>query len=112
MELDTTAVATRRTGVPATPAQDTALRRVAQELEAAFIAEMLKHAGMGEGRNGLGGGGAGEGQFASMLRAEHARLFAERGGIGLAENLFRALASRDASAAVETVPPPIAERRR
>jgi Rod binding domain-containing protein len=71
------------------------LRRTARDLEAAFIAEMLKHAGMGEARTGLGGGGPGEDQFASLLRAEHARLFAERGGIGLAEGIFRSLAARE-----------------
>jgi peptidoglycan hydrolase FlgJ len=71
------------------------LRRVAQDLEAAFISEMLKHSGMAGGRSGLGGGGAGEDQFASLLRAEHARLFAERGGIGLAENIYRALLARE-----------------
>jgi peptidoglycan hydrolase FlgJ len=78
------------------PARDHAhLRRVSQDLEAAFIAEMLKHTGIGSGRNGLGGGGAGEDQFASLLREEHAKLFATRGGIGLAESIFRALLARD-----------------
>jgi flagellar protein FlgJ len=37
------------------------------------------------------GGGAGEAQFASFLTQEHARLLAERGGIGLAEGIYRAL---------------------
>ncbi|MGP1355207.1 rod-binding protein [Roseicyclus sp.] len=78
------------------PARDHAhLRRVSQELEAAFLAEMLKHAGIGTGRNGLGGGGAGEDQFASLLRTEHAALLTERGGIGLAESIFRALLARE-----------------
>lgn len=70
-----------------------ALRRVARELEASFLSEMLKQAGFGEGRETLGGG-AGEEQFGSFLRAEHARALAERGGIGLAEQLFEALVAR------------------
>lgn len=75
------------------PGRTEELRAVAQELEASFLAEMLKHAGFGEARESLGGG-AGEDQFASLLRAEHARALADRGGIGLAESLFRALVAR------------------
>jgi flagellar protein FlgJ len=73
-----------------------ALRKVALDLEAAFLAEMLKHSGLGE-REGAFGGGAGEAQFASFLTQEHARLLAERGGIGLAEGIFRTLVAREAS---------------
>lgn len=77
---------------PETPESE-ALRKVAQELEASFLAEMLKHAGFGEGRSAFGGG-VGEAQFASFLRAEHARAMVERGGIGLSQSLFEALAAR------------------
>ena len=66
------------------------LRQAAIELEATFIAEMLKHAGLGEAPEGFGGG-AGEDQFASFLRLEQARQMAHAGGIGLAEALFEAL---------------------
>jgi Rod binding domain-containing protein len=69
------------------------LRDVARALEANFLEEMLKHAGFGESRD-VFGGGAGEDQFASLLRREHARALAEQGGIGLAESLFNALVSR------------------
>jgi peptidoglycan hydrolase FlgJ len=71
-----------------------ALRKVARDLEAAFLAEMLKHSGLGTGSDAFGGG-VGEAQFTSFLNQEHARLFAERGGIGLAEGIFRALVARD-----------------
>lgn len=71
-----------------------ALRAVATDLEAHFLAEMLKQAGFGEARQSFGGG-TGEDQFASLLRVEHARALADRGGIGLAESLFRALAARE-----------------
>lgn len=66
-------------------------------LEAAFLSEMLAHAGLDSGGGALGApfaGGPGEDQFASFLRAEQAQLMAQRGGIGLAEQLFRALAAR------------------
>lgn len=72
---------------------DSHLRQAAVELEATFIAEMLKHAGLGEAPEGFGGG-AGEDQFASFLRLEQARQMAKSGGIGLAETLFDALKER------------------
>jgi len=72
-----------------------ALRTVARALEANFLEEMLKHAGFGESR-GAFGGGAGEDQFASLLRREHARALAAQGGIGLAESLFQALVRQPA----------------
>ena len=73
--------------------QTAALRQVAQELEASFLAEMLKHAGFGQSRESFGGG-VGEAQFASLLQAEHARALVERGGIGLAQSLYASLVAR------------------
>ena len=66
---------------------------LAQQLEASFLSEMLKSAGFGAAREALGGG-VGEEQFASLLRDEHARALVDRGGIGLAQNLFEALKDR------------------
>ena len=81
------------------PAPDTAdLRALARALEASFLEEMLKHAGLGEAR-GAFGGGVGESQVASLLRAEQARALVERGGIGLSESLFRALVARSGGGA-------------
>ncbi|MFY0620341.1 MAG: rod-binding protein [Pelagimonas sp.] len=51
---------------------------------------MLKSAGVGETPEAFGGG-AGEDQFASMLRLEQARQLAATGGIGLAEHIFHSL---------------------
>jgi len=69
------------------------LRQAAEDLEAAFLAEMLRHSGLGASR-GEFGGGAGEDQFASFLRTEHARALARQGRIGLAESLFQSLLAR------------------
>lgn len=66
------------------------LRRLAQEMEAAFLAEMLGHAGLGEARESFGGG-IGEEQFGSFLRQQQASAMVRAGGIGLAESLFHAL---------------------
>jgi Rod binding domain-containing protein len=78
---------------PGRTADHEALWSVAKDLEASFLAEMLKHSGLGA-TSGPFDGGAGEEQFASFLTQEHARLFAERGGIGLAESIFRALTAQ------------------
>lgn len=76
------------------PRHEAELRRAAQELEATFLAEMLRHGGLGTPRDSFGGG-HGEDQFASFLRTEQARAMAAGGGIGLAESLFNALAARE-----------------
>jgi peptidoglycan hydrolase FlgJ len=86
-----------RTQVPGpatTPdTRDKALRTAAEELEASFIAEMLKSAGLGESRTGFGGG-AGEDQFSSFLVQEQAQQMVKAGGIGLAQSIYEALKER------------------
>lgn len=71
-------------------ANNTVLMEKAQALEAAFLAEMLGHAGLGNARDGFGGG-IGEEQFTSFLRTEQAKAIVKQGGVGLAESLFNAL---------------------
>lgn len=73
---------------------DAALHEAAVSLEASFLAEMLKAAGLGETR-GSYGGGAGEDQFSSFLVREQAMQMARAGGIGLAETIYRAMRARD-----------------
>ncbi len=80
--------------LPPPDPREARLRAAAQQLEGAFLAEMLKAAGLGKPREGLGGGGAGEAQFASFLAELQARQVAARGGLGLAESLFHALLGR------------------
>lgn len=69
---------------------DAKLRDAAQKLEATFLAEMLKAAGVGAPRETFGGG-AGEEHFASFLREAQANEMVKSGGIGLAEALFEAM---------------------
>lgn len=73
---------------------DAAARKAAQDFEAAFLAEMLKTAGVNAMPAGFGGGGAGEEAFSSLLTDEYARRMAAAGGIGLAEHVYRILKSR------------------
>lgn len=79
--------------VAASPPNRHALWEKAQQLEAAFLAEMLRHAGM-QASSGAFGGGAGEEQFASFLREAQAKAVVQAGGIGLARQLFETLVER------------------
>lgn len=79
---------------PPPSASNDALRKVAQELEASFLAEMLKSAGLGTSREAFGGG-AGEDQFASFLVQEHAKAMVSAGGVGLSESIYEALKERE-----------------
>jgi peptidoglycan hydrolase FlgJ len=77
--------------LPSRPEQaDADLHAAAEAFEATFLAEMLSHTGLNAMPAGFGGG-AGEEAFSSLLTERHARLLAERGGIGLAERIFEVL---------------------
>ncbi len=82
-----------RSILPDPIANDDALRDAARKLEAGFLAEMLKSAGLGNTPE-THGGGAGEEQFASFLRHAQAEEMVKAGGIGLSEALFHALKER------------------
>ncbi len=68
-----------------------ALREKARDLEVVFLTEMLGHTGLGKVGDSFGGG-IGEEQFSSFLRQEQASLIEKKGGIGLAEALFKSMA--------------------
>lgn len=78
---------------PQAPTGEARLWEAAQALEAGFVSEMLKAAGVGAPRQTFGGG-IGEEQFASFLRDAQAREMVQAGGIGLAESLFEAMRAR------------------
>ena len=65
----------------------------AQAFEAAFLAEMLRHAGLAQPRQGFGGG-PGEDAFAGMLRGEYAAAIAASGPVGLAPRVEAVLRAR------------------
>jgi len=68
----------------------TELREKSIALEANFLAEMLKSAGLGKTRDAFGGG-IGEDQFGSFLRQQQAEHLAQNGGFGLAESIYQSL---------------------
>ena len=70
---------------------DDAIRNAVNQLEASFLTEMLKSAGLGKSREGFGSGGEGEDQFSSFLIRAQAEQITEAGGIGLAESLYHSL---------------------
>lgn len=74
-------------------AQTSALRRSAEALESAFLAEMLKSAGIFRSPEGVNGG-SGEDQFVSFLADAQARAMVARAGLGLADSIERALEAR------------------
>lgn len=77
------------------PRQDPELKDLSRQLEASFLAQMLKHSGVGAPRETLGGG-AGESQFSSFLVQEYADAIAEAGGVGLAESIYVSLVRSEA----------------
>jgi Rod binding domain-containing protein len=76
------------------PSNEQALRKAAEELEASFLAEMLKSAGLGQTSDSFGGG-AGEDQFSSFLVREQALAMVRAGGIGLSESIFESLKEKE-----------------
>lgn len=79
---------------PPPPASERgALRQSAIAFEAAFLAEMLKSAGVGRIP------GQEDDPFASFLTEAHARAMVERGGLGLAARIEAALSRQMAERA-------------
>ena len=63
-------------------------RKVGEEFEAVFLAQMLEHM-MGESTEDSLFSGAGNGAWKGMLNEEYAKVMARAGGIGLADDLAR-----------------------
>lgn len=81
-------------GPAALSTDDARLMEAAKKLEAGFLAEMLKSAGLGAVPEQFGGG-AGEEHFASFMVDAQARKMVDAGGIGLAQSLFEAMKARE-----------------
>lgn len=79
---------------PSSPSRMAQIETTARDLEASFLAEMLKHSGFGQARSGFGGG-PGEAAFSDFLVHQYADEMAANGGIGLAEVIVNALVQRE-----------------
>lgn len=69
------------------------LLETSRNFEAAFLAEALSHMGLDASK-----GVAGSEAFSSFMNRAYADRLVERGGLGLSEHIFRALAEREESA--------------
>ena len=69
----------------------TEIRRVAEEFESVFLAEMLSPMFEALNTEGLGGGGQGEQMFRPMLVAQYAESISQAGGVGIADSIVREL---------------------
>ena len=63
----------------------------AKEFESVFLTEMLGSMFEGISTDGPFGGGQGEGMMRSMLVEQYAHSISDRGGIGIADHVFRQL---------------------
>ena len=75
------------------PVENTRLRVEAERFEAAFLAEMLRHTGLGKMPESFNGG-AGEAAFAGSLVQEYANKIAATGTLGIADHIYSALLER------------------
>jgi Rod binding domain-containing protein len=71
------------------------LWRLSKSLESTFLSEMLSKGGLGKTNDSFGGG-IGEEQFSSFLNQQRAIAMVEKGGIGLAESIYKSLIDREA----------------
>jgi Rod binding domain-containing protein len=87
--------ATQIAGTPgsASGAGDNALRAAAAQFETAFVAEMLKHTGVGKMTEGFNGG-AGEAAFSGFLTWEYAEEVTTSGAFGLADRIYQSLTEK------------------
>jgi len=67
------------------------IRRVAQEFESVFLAEMLAPMFESLDTEGLGGGGMGERMFRPMLVERYAQAISKAGGVGVADYIIAEL---------------------
>lgn len=82
-------------------ADDAELMATARAFESVFIAQMLAHSGLGKALGAEGGFG-GE-AFSSLLVDEYANRLVEKGGFGLAEEVYEQLRERKAANASRTL---------
>ncbi len=83
--------AARELGVSLSEEQKLKAREAAEEFEAIFIAQMLNPMFETVETDSLMGGGPAEGVYRSMMVEEASRSIARKGGIGIADNVYREL---------------------
>lgn len=89
--INATAVPEQR---PTLSGGDDRMIAAAKALEASFLAEMLKSAGLDAAPDGMGSG-TGQDQFTTFLLEAQAERIVAAGGIGLAESIYHAMQGDD-----------------
>lgn len=74
-------------------AADATMRQIAKSFEASFLAEMLKHAGLGKMPEQFNGG-PGEAAYSGFLVQEYAEKVADTGRIGIAEQVYQSMKAK------------------
>lgn len=70
-------------------AENKEIRQKAEEFESVFLAQMLRHMTSGMATDGVVGGGHAEKIYREMLMDEIGNTVSRKGGIGIADSLFR-----------------------
>lgn len=81
--------------------RDAAIREQAEEFEAIFIAQMLKHSGFEKALSADSGFG-GE-NYASLLLERYAAKIVDNGGFGLADKIYQQLKAKEAGDGTEQI---------
>ncbi|HZP70894.1 MAG TPA: flagellar assembly peptidoglycan hydrolase FlgJ [Pseudolabrys sp.] len=76
------------------PAREAKARTAAQDFETVFLNSMFQHMFTGIDGDGPFGGNGAAGVWRSMLTEQYAKSFAKAGGIGIGDQVYRALMAR------------------
>lgn len=91
---------------PAQAATKDAARKAAEDYESVFINELLSHMDQGDSLNGAFTGGQAESVYRSLFDDSVAKQISLRGGIGVANNLYREILKlQEAKDKVAAAPP-------
>ena len=70
-------------------AENAVVRQKAEEFESVFLAQMLRHMTSGLSTDGIVGGGHAEKIYREMMMDEIGNTVSRKGGIGIADSLYR-----------------------
>ena len=82
-------MAAARTPKPTAHGDVQQIRKVAEDFEAVFLSQMLKPMFANLGAEKPFGGGSGEDMWRSLQVDEFGKAISRKGGIGIADNIFR-----------------------
>jgi flagellar protein FlgJ len=84
--------------MPTAGADRAALKQASEKFVGMFMSQMFGQMFSGVGTNGLFGGGPGEEMFKSVLIDEYGKAAAKQGGVGMTDQIMRALIAQQEKA--------------